>query len=144
MVDVWRLRNPTDVRYSWQNSNGTKASRIDFILITKGSEALCENCMYFQGLMTDHSAQLISIKDQQFERGPGYWKCNFSIFQREELLEKCLEVKRDVDAIRDLSSKAKWEALKKRLICTLKRMSRVVADEKKLLISCLSEKVCEI
>ena len=46
LEEVWRNRNPAEIRYSWRRGN-EQASRIDFALLTKSIEPLCENCMYF-------------------------------------------------------------------------------------------------
>ena len=59
LTDIWRARNQNTVRYSWRRENN-QASRIDFGLLSAGIDQKCDNTMYLQGILTDHSAFFLS------------------------------------------------------------------------------------
>ena len=77
--DIWRIRNAEMKRYSRQRVSTGQASRIDYALLTRSLENRCENSFYFQGIETNHSAFIITMKDHIHERRVGYWKCNTTI-----------------------------------------------------------------
>ena len=51
LADIWRERNPNTIEYSWfrgtQDINGFRASRIDFILISKGIDQMANTVNVF-------------------------------------------------------------------------------------------------
>ena len=144
LSDTWRVRNPCEIAYSWRNSAQTSASRIDFFIISKAIEPMCEHCQYIYGVMSDHSAVFLSLKDFVHERGPGYWKANASLLENISFATKFKNaIKQDVLAIECESSIERWKRIKSRIIKTMKRMSRDAADERNLLIAQLAEKVSE-
>ena len=145
LEDVWRNRNEHTTRFSWRRMDGAQASRIDFALMSKSIENKCENITYMQAILTDHSALFMSINDRQHERGPGFWKCNSSLLNNTETLHELqVAIKKDVGVIKkmEINPVQKWEKLKKRLTKLLKNESRKTANDRNLLISQLSEKVC--
>ena len=142
LSDTWRTRHPNDIRYSWQNHQKSQASRIDFFLLSTAIEQLCENCMYMQGIMSDHSAIYLSIKDIVHERGPGYWKANASLLNIPEISSFIIhQLQKDRRTSQELDPIERWITLKKRIIKYLKQAARRRADEKRLLISQLAEKI---
>ena len=89
---TWRIHNPHEIRYSWRNNMQSSASRIDFFLISKAIEPLCEYCMYMQGAFSDHSAIFLTLKDTVHEKGPGYWKANTLILAQPEVKHRLFTV----------------------------------------------------
>ena len=71
LTDIWRLRNPHDIYYSWKSYANQRASRIDFCLLPTSVAQLCENVTYMQGICTDHCAMFLSMQDLIHKRGPG-------------------------------------------------------------------------
>ena len=51
-----------------------KASRIDFILISRGLDDKVENIMHAPSTLTDHSSIFIHLSTDMNKRGVGYWK----------------------------------------------------------------------
>ena len=144
LEDVWRVRNPNTCRYSWQNLSKNRASRIDFCLIAKNIEALCENCMYMQGIKTDHSAMFISVKDNKHDRGPGYWKANSSLLKIAEVkswIES--EIRKDQKVFENKDPVDRWLEIKKRLKRYLQKAARLRADQTSHKISNLAEIITE-
>ena len=142
--DVWRIMYGDKREYSWikRNSNPKKASRIDFALVSAGLDQKVEQIMYLSSVCTDHRGLYMFIELTNFERGRGYWKFNTTMLQKQDFLyvmneelEKTLELTIRCTAIE------RWELLKKRIKkCSLK-YARSQADENRIIISQLTEKV---
>ena len=148
LSDVWRIRNPEAKRYSWyrrlnRNSQSSfTASRIDFRLISNGMLDQVHNTMYLAGIQTDHSAFFVGLDMKKFYRGPGFWKFNTTLLSNGDFLI----------AIKNLIARCKieyqglhlieaWELLKQDCQKFAKNYSKVVAEDAKLLIAQLTEKV---
>ena len=132
LIDVWRSRNKNTQRYSWQKNSTQQASRIDYALLTQSMENRCENTFYFQGIQTDHSAYIITVKDLVHERGSGYWKCNVKILESSDVVQSIKRRIVDTALKCDGSDPIKdWETLKECLIKVLKAQSRKKSSEKK-------------
>ena len=146
LVDIWRLRNPNEKRYSWFkniSSEQKKASRLDFAIISAGLVDCIKETMYFQGILTDHSAMYLAVEYIANERGSGYWKFNNSFLSDidfvsqmndllDELLERCNE-----DYIN------KWEDLKEEMRKFSKEYARNAANDRNVAIANLSEKLSD-
>ena len=79
MCEIWRVRNPTNKRYSWYRGRGKKlqASRIDFAVISVGLSKDVHNCFYLNGIRTDHSAFFIGIEVNKIDRGTGLLEAKY-------------------------------------------------------------------
>ena len=75
------------------------------------------------------------------ERGPGYWKLNASLLQSKPFVDELSdELKKDIAATEEMENPLeRWLTIKQRLIITLKKLSRKMANEKALLIAQLKE-----
>ena len=143
LSDVWRTRNENCLRFSWSRKNPRFiASRLDFALISTGLDAMVENCCYLQSILTDHSAFYLSINITKSKRGAGYWKLNTSLLEQEHLINnirsRLLALS---DETQDMDKIARWTYIKAKITQHLKELSRTTAQEEKLIISQLCEKV---
>ena len=140
LMELWRVRNPDLQRFSWRRSDGEQASRIDFMLFSTGLDQKCDNIMYLQGILTDHSAIFCAITDLKHERGRGYWKFNTSLLQDTDV---CKRIENEIDkcqkGLKEMSDSEKWEKIKEHLIKTLKTEARNKHDQTGLIIAQLSE-----
>ena len=143
LSDTWRIRFPEKIQFSWRNHSERRASRIDFALLSKQIEPLCENIMYAKGVLTDHSSLFLSIKDIKHERGPGYWKCNTSLLNDEEYVNTVKnELSAFINRIKGNETAIKtWTMIKEKMAQLLKKNSRKKAEEKKLVIAQLNEAI---
>jgi exonuclease III len=73
LVDIWRLKYPDLVRYTWWRLN--TASRLDYFLI---SFLLAPKVLIGDRMRSDHQIIGIYIALTEFPRGP-YWKFNQSL-----------------------------------------------------------------
>ena len=133
LEEVWRNRHPGEKRFSWRHDGRKQASRIDFALVSKSLEQKCENILYFQGIQTDHSALIMSIKDMKHDRGVGYWKNNNAVLRNPETVEKILrKIERDIKESEGMVSKeARWYQIKENLRKYLKQAARARGEKKK-------------
>ena len=146
LTDVWRDRNPNTMRFSWTKRNPRLlASRIDFALVSRGLDKITENCTYLQSILTDHSAFYLSINPTDGEkRGPGYWKMNCELLRQKATIEK-IGTKID-ELLGNLQKKSiitDWDQFKTDIAKYCQNLSRTNADDKKIAISQLCEKVNE-
>ena len=124
LTDVWRDRSPGIRRYSWsRHTPALSASRIDYALVSRCMDTIVENITYTTGVMSDHSALFMSVKEINHERGPGFWKMNASLLQRPEVIKQLKQhVIKEVDS--SASPLKKWERIKKAITTTMKEISR--------------------
>ena len=145
LVDIWRIRNPEKIQFSWVKKDlleNSPTSRIDMALISKGLDVLCENVLYIPCTKTNHSAMFLAMKDFQSERGKGYWKFNNSLLTNINFVKEVEhELRKDAECIRKSNSNPadQWEKLKMRLQKLLQRKSREVSSTTNLIIANLSE-----
>ena len=93
LLDLWRVRNPHAKRFTWdRNKPKYVASRIDNILVSEGVSTLVENITHINGIRTDHSAVFCTVRMDQNDRGPGYWKLNCQLLTNKNFVDraKCL------------------------------------------------------
>ena len=74
LEDVWRNRFPDKKEYSWQR--GSKASRIDYWLISTSLDSQIEYVGYRQCAMSDHKLVEMSMRTSETAHGMGFWKMN--------------------------------------------------------------------
>ena len=143
LLDIWRARHPDESQYSWfKRGEITKASRIDFILISGGLDQKVEMVQYLSSIMTDHRAIYMVISIHQGERGPGYWKLNTSLLSNSDYVSMMnKEIKFTLSSSSSMDPISKWEKLKERVKKATCRFARSLASENQLVISNLAEKV---
>ena len=145
LKDVWRIQHPDSREYSWfKRGEITKASRIDFALVSAGLDQEIKMSQYLPGIQTDHRAFYMVVELSSQERGIGYWKFNNSLLSNTEFIQEmkqeiatCLKSSSGKDACR------KWEILKKRIKKEAVDFSIRKATLDKVIIGNLSEKVDE-
>jgi len=79
LVDIWRLKNPSTLRYTWRSKE--VHCRLDFFLISINLASQIKDCDISPGFRTDHSAISINIILNTLQRGRGFWKLNVSLLQ---------------------------------------------------------------
>ena len=79
LVEVWRLKNPDLIRYTWRRA--TQASRIDYFLISFSLLPTVNKIEIEDRFRSDHSLISLHIKTNEYPRGPGYWKFNQTLLE---------------------------------------------------------------
>ena len=77
IVDIWRLKKPDLVRYTWSRLN--QASHLDFFLVSFSFASKVIKVLIGDRMRSDHHLIGIHITLIDFPRGRGYWKFNQSL-----------------------------------------------------------------
>ena len=67
LFDVWRLKNPDLIRYTW---------RFSFSLIAKATQITIA-----ERFRSDHHLIILKLNFADTDRGKSYWKCNQSLLE---------------------------------------------------------------
>ena len=86
IVDIWRLKNPDLVRYSWRRLN--QAIRLDYFLVSFSLASKVKKVLIGDRMRLDHHLIGLHIRLMEFPRGRGYWKCNQSLLEDNLFLTK--------------------------------------------------------
>ena len=73
-----------------------KQSRLNYILISESLSNLVENIYVRPSYRSDHSAVVLEVKFNMFDRGRGLWKFNNSLLTDKNYIEK---VKQTIDNV---------------------------------------------
>ena len=149
LQDTWRIRNASSRQYSWIKRNcfgseTTKASRIDFVLASKGIDQNIEMISYLSAHKTDHRAIYLVIDLCGFERGIGYWKLNTQLLEDKSYVDLInQEIEHTLSLTEGRSPGDRWEILKTRIKKQTIEFSKGRVSELNLIISSLAETVNE-
>ena len=86
LVDIWRLRNPEKLEYTWSRNNPIKCGRLDMLFVDTQLVSSVRDATIAPGYRTDHCLVVIKIQVTDVERGPGIWKFNESVLQDAEYI----------------------------------------------------------
>ena len=78
LLDVWRIYNPDDRRYTCRQRQPKFQCRLDFFLISQSVIGDVTNADIVPGYKTDHSMITLDLSLHTNCRGPGLWKLNTS------------------------------------------------------------------
>ena len=86
LVDIWRVKHPSDRTFTWSNKNKSLQSRIDFWLISAELQYKVESAVSEPAVLTDHKAISIKINmsSTRTKLSRDYWKLNSRILQNED------------------------------------------------------------
>ena len=80
LIDLWRLRNPTEKRFMWQQKTPIIQRRLHFWLVNDGLQDDIISADIIPSIKSDHSAITLLINGvDDSERGPSFWKFNCSL-----------------------------------------------------------------
>ena len=117
LVDIWRLRNPNELRFTWRakSRNGLVQSRIDYILLSRSLEYMVKNTSITPSIRSDHSVVDISLIFLDIQtRGKGLWKMNCKYLKDELFLEFIRDTIREakIQSVRIENKMLKWDFIK--------------------------------
>ena len=62
LVDIWRIRNPADTRFTWRQKSPLIQRRLDYWLINNDLQEDVESVEIITVIRSDHSAIALSVK----------------------------------------------------------------------------------
>ena len=82
MIDIWRVRNPSEKRFTWRQKTPIIQRRLDYWLVNDSLQDDIVSVDIIPSIGSDHSAITLSnsfngIGDSK--RGPSFWKFNCSL-----------------------------------------------------------------
>ena len=129
--NIWRIKNPTTLSFTWSKSSPFIFCRLDYWLISDNLHDLVTQVNILASIKTDHSAIVLELKEiEENCKGPGFWKLNTSLLTRPEYVEMITNhLPIWMEEGKELSNnRVKWDWLKFKIkissITFSKKMSR--------------------
>ena len=145
LLDIWRIRNPTDTRFTWRQKSPLIQRRLDYWLISNDLQEDVESVEIKSAIRSDHSAITLSVNGlEENERGPSFWKFNSTLINDQEYCDLLrLENKNWLEEFKDVNDKrVLWDLVKykirQRTIIYSKAKARKKRDKVKQLEETLS------
>lgn len=140
MVDIWREFNPDKFRLTWHS--GARKSQIDYIFILRSQIQLVQDIDILPSFLSDHSIPILSIMQDNYPRGRGYWKFNNSLLEDKKFIEKMNETIADQLAQFEFESvKEKYDFIKMKLRSKCMEYSIIVQKNKNKTLQTCEEKL---
>ena len=144
MIDIWRIRNPTEKRFTWRQKTPIIQRRLDFWLVNDGLQDDIVSADIIPSIKSDHSAITLSINGvDDSERGPSFWKFNCSLVNDNnyrDILDT--NIKSWLEEFKDVVDKrVLWDLLKYKIRQFTINYSKNKARDRRAKVSELEEKL---
>ena len=91
ITDVWRSFHPEEKEFTWSTNSPFIARRLDYCFISEDILASCVSCEHSIVPNSDHKAVVVELNDNDFVRGPGFWRFNNSYLRNASFVDKMNE-----------------------------------------------------
>ena len=81
LADVYREKNPLGRLYTWHQTGGLAATRIDRVYVSKEIMRDCGQIAVLSNDYSDHGMLVMDFNFRNSIRGKSYWKANVSVFK---------------------------------------------------------------
>ena len=119
LIDVWRIQNPEQRRFTWRQKNPEIQCRLDFFLVSQCTSCNSINTDIAPGYKTDHSLATLQISTHNNMRGRGFWKLNTSFLKDEKYTKKIqsiiTETKDEYALNNTVTPNLLWEMIKMKI-----------------------------
>ena len=91
LCDIWKINNPKLKRYTFRQKHvsGLIQRRLDYFYISDSKPVSVKSTYVLASLLTDHSPISFSYcKNEERNRGRGFWKFNNSLIENEEYVQQ--------------------------------------------------------
>jgi exodeoxyribonuclease-3 len=88
LTDVWRSFHPEEKEFTWSRNSPFIARRLDYCFLSEDVLATCVSCEHSIVPNSDHKAVVVELNDNEFVRGPGFWRFNNSYLRNASFVEK--------------------------------------------------------
>ena len=89
LIDIWRIRNASQFKYSWRRQSPPVYKRLDYIIIPFELQQHVMKTDIKPAFCSDHAIPTIEInKNGSVRQGPGYWKLNVAHLQDENYVKQ--------------------------------------------------------
>ena len=92
--DIWRVNNPDQIQFTWNNKDLSIRSRIDFWLISNELKGKVKEVKIQPSIFTDHKLIFLTLhtKNQLIRYNPNFWKLNNTLLCDKSFKEKAKEI----------------------------------------------------
>ena len=88
LCDIYRVRNPDTVRFTWHRKTSFKQRRLDLFLISDSLQENIELVDIIPSVESDHSVVKIKLcSSKENARGPSHWKLNNSLVNDRQFVD---------------------------------------------------------
>ena len=87
ITDVWRVFHDTEKEFTWCRYHPFIARRLDYCFADEDILQFCVSCEVVSAPNTDHKAVVLELNNNDFVRGPGYWRFNNSYLRDTQFIE---------------------------------------------------------
>ena len=85
LVDIWRIRNPRERRFTWRQKSPVIQRRLDFWLVSDTLQEDVESVDIIPSTKSDHSAITLALDGiDDSKREPSFWKFNSTLVNDNE------------------------------------------------------------
>ena len=92
-LDIWRERNPDKRYFTWfKHKPFILMERLDYFLISANLSAQVAIVGIDPKFLSDHAILTITLYDPIADFGPGYWKLDIRLLDREDFLDQSREI----------------------------------------------------
>jgi hypothetical protein len=115
LVDICRIVNPIEQRYSWRQRSPAVHCRLDFFLVSVGLGNITRKTDISYGFKSDHSFISLEIDKQNLKRGKGFYKFNTSLLLDstfKDKLQKLIPEKVQSYREQNLNPNLLWELIR--------------------------------
>ena len=71
IVDIWRVKNPNKLEYTWIKNNTLKSGRLDMFFVTAQLIQAVQDVIIRPGYRTDHCVVAMTLRTAETQKGPG-------------------------------------------------------------------------
>ena len=99
LVDIWRIRNPDKLSYTWRRKVDNKIvqrGRLDSFLVSNTLTCFVNTCKILPGYRTDHSLINIGLSKVVRTKRKTFWKFNNSLLKYSTFLENIKTVIKEI------------------------------------------------
>ena len=109
LCDIFRLRHPGELRFTWRRKNRLKQRRLDYFLISDSLQDSVSFISISSSVQSDHSTIVLKISPvKEHIKGASYWKFNNSLLN-------------DKDFVSQMKIKF-WSSMTKQLSCQIRML----------------------
>ena len=147
LVDIWRIRNPTNTRFIWRQKKPIIQRRLDHWLLSDISlQDDIDSVDIKTSIKSDHSGITLSINGLDYlEKGPNFWKFNSNLVNDsvycELLTTECANWLEEFKEVQD--KRVLWDLIKYEIRQQTIRYSKTKARERRAKLQNLEEDLKE-
>ena len=142
LIDIWCSRNEQTKMFTYHRKKPVYvASRLDYVLLDTNISSWTSLVKIMPGFRSDHSSVIVQIDQFQIQRGRGFWRLNTQILYEVNYINAVNQILDGLSLEHIDSYREQWEIIKLQIIAESQKYSNARAENRRLIISQLEEKI---